>query len=222
MVFLVLKSSESTYNKNGRKFKYRHKPVRNNNGITRFFNEKIKKNKSLATADKGLYTWILRESGNFYAAKTVTKQEVGSLHVNLDMLTHSTDKSPIIAAGELELTSGPFVMFNLLSGTYMADKFIKLSNSDKIKYRNQLNMNVMQVLEKFGITSQFLDCSGNKCSDEEKIGGMKLIETADIRTNNNTLKNLNTYFIREYPKNTNGGSRRRVIKHHKKTRKNRK
>jgi hypothetical protein len=216
MPYLVLKNRESTSNKNGRKFKYKHKTVRNNDGISAFFINKIVKNADLATADKGLYTWILRSSGSIYAAKTVTKQEVGTLHVNLKMLTEAKDPSEIVAAGELELSSGPFVMFNLLSGTYMADKFKKLSNSQKLIYRNELKDTVMRVLEGFGIASQFLECSNvSQCSDEEKIGGMKLIETADIRTNNANLSNLNRFFNRVYE----GGTRRRVIK---KTRKNRK
>ncbi len=215
MPYLVLKNREYTYNKNGRAFKYKHKTVRNNDGISAFFINKIVQNAGLATADYGLYTWILRSSGNIYAAKTVTKQEVGTLHVNLKMLTDSFDSSEIVAAGELELSSGPFVMFNLLSGTYMADKFKKLSNSQKLIYRNELKDGVMRVLEGFGIASQFLECSNvSQCSEEEKIGGMKLIETADIRTNNANLSNLNRFFNR-----VGGGSRRRVIK---KTRKNRK
>ena len=215
MPYLVLKNRESTYNKNGRKFKYKHKTVRNNVGINTFFSGKIVQNAGLSSAKEGLYTWILRSSGNIYAAKTVTKQEVGTLHVNLKMLTESKDPSEIIAAGELELSSGPFVMFNLLSGTYMADKFKKLLNSQKMLYRNQLKDSVMRTLEGFGIASQFLECSNvSQCSEEEKIGGMKLIETADIRTNNANLSNLNRFFNR-----VGGRSRHRVIK---KTRKNRK
>jgi hypothetical protein len=216
MPFLVLKNRESTYNKKGNKFKYKHKTVRNNMSINTFFSGKIIQNTALVTAKEGLYTWILRSSGNFYAAKTITKQEVGSLHVNLDMLT-SSDKTPIIAAGELQIIVGQPVRFNLLSGTYMAKKFEKLSNSDKTQYRNELVKTVITILGNLGISAQFLECSDNSCSPEERIGGKNIIETADIKTNNATLAELNTFFNRSY-----GGTRQRVIKHHKKTRKNRK
>ena len=100
----------------------------------------------------------------------------------------------------------------------MAKIFGKLKNNDKkIQYRNELVKHVMTILGNLGIEAQFLECSDSGCSDEEKIAGKNIIETANIKTNNNTLKELNTLFNR-----TGGGTRRRVIKHHKKTRKNRK
>ncbi len=84
MVFLVIKPSKFTYNKNGKPFKYKHKDPRNNKAIANHFSKEIKKNDEFVNAIKAttkdeFYTWILRNSGSFYATKTKTYQEVGSL-----------------------------------------------------------------------------------------------------------------------------------------------
>jgi hypothetical protein len=166
-----------------------------------FFAKRIIKNEQLQNVNPGLYTWILRESGNIYAAKTITKQEIGTLHTNIDMLTSSIDNSNIYAAGELEIIKeenyAPVtIIFNLLSGSYMVKKFKGLSEKNTLGLRNVIVDNVKDVFMKYGIISQFLECSGISCSPEEKIGGMNLIETVNIRTSNNNLGILNTMFNR--------------------------
>jgi hypothetical protein len=186
--------------------------------IMNFFSKRIVKNEQLQTAKAGLYTWILRESGNIYAGKTRTKQETGSLHINLDMLTNSIDSSNIYAAGELEIireeNNVPVtIIFNLLSGSYMVRKFTGLSEKDTLVLRNEIVNKVQEILMSYGIPSQFLECSGIGCSPEEKIGGMNLIETANIRTSNKKLIKLNKMFNRV------GGKRTRKARRHRQTRK---
>lgn len=216
MSFFPLKTREKTITENKREFLYKPVPEKLAN-ISAYFSKRLVINQHLNTAKEGLYTWILRESGNFYAIKTITKQEVGTLHANLKLYTDSFDTTPINAAGELEIIREeynvpPTIIFNLLSGTYMAKKFEKLSPRDVLFLRNQLVGNVQTILMSFGIPSQFLECSVMSCSDEEKIGGKKLIEDANIRTSNKKLQILNTMFNRV-------GGRTRKARHKRQTRK---
>jgi hypothetical protein len=108
------------------------------------------------------------------------------------------------------------IIFNLLSGSYMVKKFDKLNNSDKLLLRNEIVKIVQNKLSSLDIPSQFLECSdASICSKEELIGGMKLIENANIRTPAKNLSNLNLMFNRK------GGKRtfKNLQKRYKKTRK---
>lgn len=84
-------------------------------------------------SDNGLYTWIIKTSGNFYTVRQKEGQEIGTLHNNLVFLTFDNDPSDVKLAGEIEKI-GPFITFNFASGTYMTkteitsaiiDSFIK-------------------------------------------------------------------------------------------------
>jgi hypothetical protein len=219
MSYFLTKKRQKTRTEKGDEFLYSPKANKLPD-IMNFFSKQIVTNEQLQTAAAGLYTWILRESNNIYAAKTISKQEIGSLHVNLDMLTSTVDSSNIYAAGELEIireeiSAPPTIIFNLLSGSYMVKKFKGLSEKDILILRNQIVDNVQSVLMKYGIPSHFLECSVISCSPEEKIGGMNLIETANIRTSNKNLINLNKMFNRV------GGKMTRKIYRSNKTRKSR-
>jgi hypothetical protein len=218
MSYFIIKTREKTRTENGREFLYNRKADKLPN-IIDFFTKRVIENDGLQNAEAGLYTWILRESGNIFASKTLTKQEIGTLHVNLDMLTKQKDNTNIYAAGELEVikenNSPVTIIFNLLSGSYMVKKFDKLSNADKLILRNQIVTVVENKLSSLGISSQFLECSVLSCSKEELIGGMKLIENANIRTPDTNLSKLNLMFNRK------GGKRtfKNLKKRYKKTRK---
>jgi hypothetical protein len=199
MSYFITKKRQKTRTERGDDFLYNPKTNKLPE-IMNFFAKRIIKNEQLQNVNPGVYTWILRESGNVYAAKTMTKQEIGTLHINLDMLT-SIDDSKIYAAGELEIIreekNAPVtIIFNLLSGSYMVKNFKGLSEKDTLGLRNIIVDNVKNVFMKYGIPSQFLECSGISCSPEEKIGGMNLIETVNIRTSNKNLANLDTMFNR--------------------------
>lgn len=223
MSFFPLKTREMTVTENKEEFLYRPNPEKLNE-IVKYFSGRLVTNETLPEAKEGLYTWILRESGNFYAIKTITKQEVGTLHANLKSFTDPYDASPIMAAGELEIIkeenfAPPTIIFNLLSGTYMAKQFEKLSPMNTLLLRNKLVRDVEDKFMSFGIPSQFLECSVMSCSEEEKIGGKKLIETATIETSHKKLGKLNTMFRREVSKVKGGKTRK--IRRSRRTRKSR-
>jgi len=205
MSFFIIKTREKTRTENGNEFLYNKKSDKLPN-ILNFFSKKIVQNEELRNAEPGLYTWILRESGNIFASKTLTKQEIGTLHINLDILTNKKDNSTIYAAGELKIiqknTEPNTIIFNLLSGSYMVKKFKNLSNKNILILRNNIVKKFQDILESFFIPSQFLECSAIICSEEEKIGGMKLIEISNIRTPRTNLNVLNTMFNRK------GGTRK--------------
>lgn len=217
MSYFLTKKRQKTRTERGEDFLYNPKSNKLPE-IMNFFSKRIITNEQLQTAETGLYTWILRESRNIYAAKTITKQEIGTLHINLDMLTNHIDSSNIYAAGELEIIREEnndivTINFNLLSGSYMVRKFKGLSEKNTLVLRNEIVNNVQAILMRYGISSHFLECSGITCSPEEKIGGMNLIETVNIRTSNNNLANLNKMFNRV------GGRRTKKMVKRRKTRK---
>lgn len=211
MSYFPIKTREKTYTKTGNEFLY-NKPIYGKiNNISKYFSNRLVTNEQLLEAKPGIYTWILRRSGNFYAIKIITKQEIGTLHLNLKLLTDLYDPSDIEAAGELEIIIEekyvpPTIIFNLLSGTYMVKKFDRLSEKDKLFLRNQIVENIQNILINFGIYSQFLECSGIECSEEEKLGGMKIIEHANIKTSPAKLEVLNSMFTRR------GGVNRKQMK----------
>ncbi len=219
MSYFVTKTKQKGRTENGKEFLHSLKPNRLENAM-RFFSERIVTNGKLIDAYPGIYTWILRASGNIYAAKIITKQEIGTLHANLDMLTIDDDDSPIIAAGEfLKKDDGTF-QFNLLSGSYMAKyTFKKIRGESDSKYlervlpiRNQLVRDVQGYLTPYSINFQFLECSAIECSLEELIGGKNIVETANIRTSNNNLARLNSFLTRT-------GGRTRKARRHRQNRK---
>jgi hypothetical protein len=200
MSYFPIKTREKTVTEDNKSFLYQPRYNKMQN-IVKYFLGRLVTNEQLLEAKEGYYTWIYRASGNFYAIKTITKQEVGTLHANLKLLTDSFDSSHIDAAGELELIkeesyAPPTIIFNLLSGTYMAKIFEKLPEKDKLLLRNEKVATIQQVLMNWGIPSQFLECSNIECSEEEKIGGMKLIESGVIKTSSKKLATLNQYFKR--------------------------
>ena len=205
----IIKTREKTITDNGQEILYglkmRSTPPTPNNlqRITimkDFFRDRIYKNEGLPNAPPGLYTWILKSDGNFYAAKTFTKQELGTLHINLKMLTNNIEPSPVDAAGELQINNDGTVDFNLLSGTYMKSK-------SKSELRRKMS-NVINKLATFGISANFLESSA---SNEGALGGKKLIEATNIRTSPENIEMLNRYFERR------GGTRstRRKIRNRK-------
>jgi len=226
MSFFVIKTTKPTITENGTEFLYSINKTNNQKekkleNIQQFFKARIVYNEKLLTAPAGIYTWILRASGNIFASKIITKQEIGTLHKNLDMLTSPEDSSPIVAAGEfLKKDDGTF-QFNLLSGSYMADKkeFKKTRGETNeahigrvLPVRNILIDNVKATVSKYGINFQFLECSAMDCTPQEIIGGKNIIEIANIRTPTSNLKELNKMFIRT-------GGRTRKVNKRRKTRK---
>ena len=204
MAFMFpIKTREKTCTANGRQCLFVKKSNRtpeNIQKILNYFSKRILFNEQLLEAAPGLYTWILRESGNLFAARTISKQEIGTLHINLKDLTDKIDNSDIYAAGEFEIDL-PVIKFNLSSGTFMAKKF---TNAGKIELRNEVVETVEKKLKSLSLANAkadakavkpvFLECSNATCSEEELISGRKLIEAANIRITPNNFEAVSTMF----------------------------
>jgi hypothetical protein len=119
-----LQNSNNSYN-----YKYSRKLEASMRGINKELIQTIRKNNQIASADPGIYTWIIKGTENctFYATRVFTKQEIGTLHLDLDRQTMEMgDEREIISAGELEVyhhENAPFITiaFNLQSGTFTKD-----------------------------------------------------------------------------------------------------
>ena len=204
MAFMFpIKTRETTCTVDGRHCLFVKKSIRTQENIQKtlnYFSKRILFNEQLLEAAPGLYTWILRESGNLFAARTISKQEIGTLHINLKDLTDKIDNSDIYAAGEFEIDL-PVIKFNLSSGTFMAKKF---RNANKIELRNEVVETVEKKLKSLSLANAkadakavkpvFLECSNATCSEEELISGRKLIEAANIRITPNNFEAVSTMF----------------------------
>jgi hypothetical protein len=91
-------------------------------GCYTYFQEYLLFDREVVEADTGIYTWLIKHFNDgtqrLIAAPALSKQEVGTLHANLDGLT--TDGTVLIA-GELQIQNsnkGKYFTYNILSGTY--------------------------------------------------------------------------------------------------------
>jgi hypothetical protein len=201
VILFPIKTREKTCTANGRQCLFVKKSDRtpeNIEKILNYFSKRILFNEQLLEAAPGLYTWILRESENLFAARTISKQEIGTLHINLKELTDKFDNSDIYAAGEFEIDL-PVIKFNLSSGTFMAKKF---TNAGKIDLRNAIVERVEKKLKSLALKPIFLECSDATCSEEELISGRKLIETSNIRITPNNFEAVSTMFNVQNIKNS--------------------
>lgn len=204
MAFMFpIKTKETTCTANGRHCLFIKKSIRTPENIQKTFNyfsKRILFNEQLLEAPPGLYTWILRDSGNLFASRTISKQEIGTLHINLEHLTNKIDDTNIYAAGEFEIDL-PIIKFNLSSGTFMAKKF---TNVGKIEHKTKIRDEIVEMVEKklkslspmnhSIVQPVFLECSDASCSEEELISGRKLIEASNIRITPNNFEAVSTMF----------------------------
>jgi hypothetical protein len=102
-----------------------------------FFRCRILINDEIIASADGPYTWILKQMPDgslmFATGRTVSRQELGTLHANLDAFTPT---GPVIAAGELA-KAGANIAFNLLSGTYMEKPFKRIRDTAERKRRQE-------------------------------------------------------------------------------------
>ena len=170
--FFVLKTGRATLGEDGKEYRF-IKPYKTERQVI-FNTFKPRMQSDLSSADDGIYTWIIKDDGNMYFSKTLGNQEIGSLHLNLDMYSGDTN---VIAAGELK-KEGITVTFNLRSGTYMEKVVITREiRNEKIKL-------VSDLISKNGLTPKFLKCktdeNGNgteDCTEEyETLAGLDIID----------------------------------------------
>jgi hypothetical protein len=184
--YFAFKTRTSTVDKDGKEILFKLRKGQNQTEIYEFFKDMIVSNEGIQLADDGIYTWILIASdkdpyGELYAAKTISMQEIGTLHRNLyDTMTKS--KPVIVAAGEFD-KRGKKITFNLLSGTFMEPK-VKGKNSPTRKA-------IMQSAAK-SITDKFTVYNLNVEETPNNI-----LAKAKLRTSNAMIAQFNRWFNRE-------------------------
>ena len=101
---------------------------------------------AIGHAAPGYYTWIMKDvSGSVHsiAAPTYSKQEIGTLHMNLDRFTVH---GPVLIAGELHISPERIYTYNILSGTYTA-KLTKDLQSERLPL-------FMEALDSYGVPKE--------------------------------------------------------------------
>jgi hypothetical protein len=170
--FFVLKTGRATLGEDGNEYRF-IKPYKTDRKVI-FDTFKPRMLSDLASAGDGIYTWIIKDDGKMYFSKTLGNQEIGSLHLNLDMYSGETN---VIAAGELK-KEGTTVIYNLRSGTYME----KVVTTREV--RNEKVKMVSDLISTMGLTPKFLKCktdeNGNgteECTEEyEILAGLDIID----------------------------------------------
>ena len=199
--FFILKTGRSTVGEDGNKYRFIKPYKRASQDIIDTF--KARMLSDLSTAGDGIYTWIIKDDGKMYLSKTLGNQEIGSLHVNLDMYSGETN---VIAAGELK-KEGSTVTYNLRSGTYM-EKVIRTR-----EIRNEKVSLVSDYISKNGLSPKFLKCktdeNGNgteDCTEEyELLAGLDIIDkTSKIVTPMDEIELYKTMFTVEQEDNNEG------------------
>jgi len=196
--FFILKTGRATLGEDGNQYRFIRPYKRAAQEIIEKF--KARMLSDLTRAEDGIYTWIIKDDGKMYLSKTLGNQEIGSLHVNLDMYSGEAN---VVAAGELK-KEGDTVTYNLRSGTYM-EKVIKtrVVRNEKVKL-------VSDFISKNGLSPKFLKCradeNGNgseECTEEyELLAGMDIIDkTSTIVTSMAEIELYKTLFTVE---ETNG------------------
>lgn len=184
--FFALKTRTSTIDEDGREFLFKLRKGQNQTELYEFFKDMIVSNEGIQLAEDGIYTWILIASdkdpyGDLYAAKTISMQEIGTLHRNLyDTMTKS--KPVIVAAGEFD-KRGKKITFNLLSGTFM---------EPKVKGKNSPTRKAIMHSAAKSITEKFIMYNLNVNETPNNI-----LAKANIRTSLKTIAQFNRLFNRE-------------------------
>lgn len=125
--------------------------------------------------DCSVYTWILKSGDEekptlkavtldtpvkLYMVKVQSLQEIGTTHYNLDKFHPETtpNQMPVIGAGELRVTSPRDVIFNLLSGTFMAKKILKnVSNIEKKVIETKIITLLKKKLREKGFEADYIE-----------------------------------------------------------------
>ncbi len=177
----------------------REKPM--TEGIA-YFASQIRRNEELLTEPDGLYTWILKKKRNqptLIAALTRSKQEVGTLHKNLDDFT--PEDGTLYAAGEFQKI-GTTIQFNLQSGTYMKATFDRIKDErEKMALRDRFTA---EITGEFKRLAGFTEVT---FAEDGSLAGRPMINAANIVT---TPENFAKYseYLKFIPKE--GGARRKT------------
>lgn len=173
-LYPTMKRREPTVNIEGRQSLFVPAEERHTD-IHRYFESLIVSNREIATAPDGPFTWILKQTKGgplLAAARTRSKQEIGTLHRNLADYTPPGD---IVAAGEF-LKTGPAIQFNIQSGTFMKPVFDRIKDDEeRTAFRDSLVAEVATAMERLtGLSVAFLAGPAE--------AGEPIIDPMDIRT----------------------------------------
>jgi hypothetical protein len=177
-----------------RRYRASAKPEKSVEAAIDFFRRRVLVNDALTTAPDGPYTWILKqlpdESLMFAAGRTVSHQEIGTLHANLDAFT---PPAPVIAAGELAKTETA-VAFNLLSGTYMEKPFKRIKDAEERRRRQQeLLQIVADYLKSLGFEEVAFLEAPEGTDPEKALGGAPILDSHEIITRLSEIAEYNRY-----------------------------
>lgn len=148
-----------------------------------FFKSRVLLNDDIMRSPDGPHTWILKQKPDrsllFAAGRTVSRQELGTLHRNLEMFT---EPGVVIAAGELA-KSDTTVAFNLLSGSFMAESFMRIKDAAERKRRQEETLQIVaDHLKSLGFEEvAFLEAPEGTDPDVA-LGGAPILDAAEIIT----------------------------------------
>lgn len=177
-----------------RRYRASAKPEKPVEAAIDFFRRRILINDALTSAPDGPYTWILKQPPDepliFAAGHTVSRQEIGTLHVNLNDFT---PLAPVIAAGELA-KSETSVVFNLLSGTYMEKSFKRIKDAEERRRRQQeLLQIVADYLKSLGFEEVAFLEAPEGTDPEKALGGAPILDAHEIITRLSEIAEYNRY-----------------------------
>jgi hypothetical protein len=227
MSFFAVKKAVPTFMENGSSVFMNLKANKVQNAIN-YFSKRVVIGRDLLSAPSGIYTWILKPSG-FFAIRTLSKQELGTLHANLDVFTDKNPGNPVQAAGEMRITregNASNIEFNLLSGTYMKRIYGRATPEEARAITESLVGSVKDYLGTFGIPITFLECTDADCKPEERMGGKSILDATLLKTTAENMAVLEDFFekrggnrhTKRYTKYNSKRDRKRHTKRARKTR----
>jgi hypothetical protein len=206
--FFILKTGKSTKAEDGSQYTFVKPYKADVNQIVEIFKARMIDSLD-KTEEGGVYTWIIKDDGTMYLSKTLSNQEIGSLHANLDIFTGDSN---VVVAGELKRV-GETIEYNLRSGTYM--EHVITTNA----IRNEKKKEMDNLISKAGFIPKFLKCktdeNGNgteDCTEEyESLAGRTIIDGFSMISSQSEVDLYKSLFtIKEMPVTVRGGARVRV------------
>jgi len=192
--FLVIKGRRATRKPNGTEVTYKlsERPEKPAAAAIAHFRSKFIYDAAFAAAEDGPYTWLLKQRTDtgalmLVAGKTRSQQELGTLHANLAAYSPA---GTVIAAGEF-VKAGHEVLFNLQSGSFMQTIFKKIKTpANKEAKREELIQLIGNYLVGIGLNPKFNTAPAG-APEEHTVAGLPMIDTMEIVTNLNTIRNYN-------------------------------
>lgn len=183
----VIKTRIGTKDEQGNEILFGHPFKVDVDVIKSYFKEKIIINDGIVHADPGIYTWVMIANEDnsyvdFYAANTISMQELGSLHKNI-VDAMGQEASFVVAAGELKKTEHK-ITFNLLSGTYMEPMGRGKSNEEKQHVKKTAHSIAHARFRAFGI-------------NQPEYTNENILAKENIRTPPEIIELLNRLFTRK-------------------------